>query len=184
MRVVRTGLIAIVALGLLTGQAVGGAAQGEQGDPMAPSFFSGTVGTGLTNAMPVSDRRADGVVEYSGESYTFPVDVDDPRFSGTATIVLNEMDYREGATTLAPTGPAGTIRSGRMRIVNDGGSCEGEYQNLKIDSLGFEQSAGWLTGTGAYDGLSAYWVWDDYAGSVRGHITAEGPPPVPEQMSE
>ena len=67
-----------------------------------------------------------------------------------------------------------------MRIVNDDGSWEGAFTNLQIDNLGFEESAGWLTGADAYEGLTAYVVWVFEDGMFRGHITAEGPPPMPE----
>jgi hypothetical protein len=156
-------------------------------DPaMAPSFFSGAVGDDWTeNAMPVVERREDGVVDGTGESYTFPWDANDPRITGSATIITNETDYREGTTTLAPTGDVGTIRTGLLRIVNDDGSWEGEFENLQVENLGFASASGWLTGTDAYEGLSAYVVWlfpgDN---TFAGHITAEGPPPVPELPAE
>ena len=159
-------------------------------DLMAPSFFSGTVRSDETFASdrvePVAERRDDGVVEFSGESSTFALDTNDPRISGMVTIVANETDYREGAPTLVPTGLVGTVRTGVMRIVNDEGSWEGEYMNLQFGEanqpgyLDFENSAGWLTGTGAYEGLSAYFVWPFFERTFSGHITAEGPPPAPE----
>jgi hypothetical protein len=157
-------------------------------DPgLAPAFFSGTMGddpTWTVNALPATEPRDDGVVEGTGESYTYPWDANDPRISGMATTITNETDYREGATTLAPTGDVGTVRTGLIRIVNDEGSWEGPFTEFQIDNLDYEQSAGWLTGTGAYEGLTAYavWVFDDR--SIRGHISAEGPPPVPESLPE
>ena len=65
--------------------------------------------TGAPTRMPVTERREDGVVVGAGESYTFPWDANDPRNSGTATIITNETDYREGATD------AGVDRAGRHR---------------------------------------------------------------------
>jgi hypothetical protein len=155
------------------------------GSAMAPSFFSGTMGeypTWIAISSPVDARRDDGVVEVSGEGYTFPWNANDPRISGTAAIIFNETDYPGGAT-LARTGDIGKVRTGLIRIVNDDGSWEGPYTSLQIDNLGFESAAGWLTGTGAYEGLTAYVVLSGDL-TFRGHVTAEGPPPAPESLPE
>jgi hypothetical protein len=158
---------------------------------MAPSFFSGAIGDDwVMNSPPVTKRRDDGVVNGTGESYTVSWDANDPRIAGTATIILNETDYRVGATTLAPTGEAGTMRTGLLRIVNDDGTWEGPYTELLLeDDLSSERDSntGWLTGADRYEGLSAYVVFyhgGAEAGTFRGHITAEGPPPVPENLPE
>ena len=37
-----------------------------------------------------------------------------------------------------------------------------------------------LERSGAYEGLSAYFVWPFSERTFSGHITAEGPPPAPE----
>lgn len=159
-------------------------------DPsMAPSFFTGTIGDFTMNAAPVSERREDGVVEFTGESYTLAWDANDPRIAGTATIFMNETDYREGATTLAPTGDVGTVRTGVLRIVNDGGSWEGPYTQLVLENQGIESDSvtGWVTGSDGYEGLSAYVAsafGGPEGGTFRGHITAEGPPPAPEIVTE
>ena len=155
-------------------------------DPaMAPSFFSGAPADDWVHTPPVTERREDGVVDGTGESYTVSWEANDPRISGTATMVMNETDYRPATTTLAPTGDIGSIRTYLFSIVNDDGSWEGQLQELVLESPEFSSNSGWLTGTGAYDGLRAYLVWsvtDDL--TFRGHITAEGPPPVPELPAE
>ena len=119
-----------------------------------------------------------------GGGNSFPIDADDPRFTGRATTTGNATDYREGATTLADTSLEGIVETGVMRLNNDGGAWEGEYQALGIDSLEFENWAGWLTGSGDYEGLSAYIVLDFPSEGFVGHITAEGPPPAPESLPE
>jgi hypothetical protein len=175
------GGLVLIAQPVDRGSGVPGAATDDAA--MAPSFFSGEVGDFTENAVPVTVRRDSGVVDGTGESYTFPVDASDPRITGTATVIMNETDYRVGATTLVPTGDVGTMRSVLMRIVNEDGSWEGPLTNLHLekDNLDSGSSSGWLTGTGAYEGLEAYVVWafpGDF--SFLGHITAEGPPPVPD----
>jgi hypothetical protein len=153
-------------------------------DPtMAPSFFSGTFDMD-SSTEPVSERREDGVVERTGESFTVSWDANDPRITGTGTYTLTEADYREGATTLADTGDIGTIWTGVLHIANDEGSWEGVLQHLYHSSSDWSSSSGWLTGTDAYEGLSAYVVWWDVGYEFHGHITAEGPPPVPESLPE
>jgi hypothetical protein len=155
-------------------------------DPaMAPSFFSAKPDDFDITVEPVGERREDGVVDYTGETYTFSLDANDSRISGAGTLSLNETDYRNGATTLAPTGDIGTIRTGLLTIANDEGSWEGPAQFLQIEDPEFSSVAGWLTGTDAYEGLSTYVVWDFSGdGLFHGHITAEGPPPVPESPPE
>jgi hypothetical protein len=167
----------------------GGVPGATTDDPaMAPSFFSGTtVGWNLT-VEPVTVRRDDGVVEGSGESYTLSWDANDPRIAGSATIVMNETDYREGATMLVPTGDVGSIRTLLLGIDNDEGSWQGPLTVLQQEGppeVG--QISGWLTGSGAYEGLSAYLAWDLAAEedlTFWGHITAEGAPPAPESLPE
>ena len=182
----RVGLASIVAIGLLVGSMAEAAGQDGQTDGLGPSFFSGTVSddwTYLTEG--TREPGPDGVVHYDGYVFSIPFEADDPRMSGTATQVTNGADYREGATTLAPPGYDGVVRTINLRIVNDEGSWEGSLSNLQIDDLGyFEVTAGWLTGAGAYEGLSAYVVWDVSNGAFRGHITAEGPPLVPDLPAE
>jgi hypothetical protein len=177
---------AIIAIGLLAGSVAGAAAHEETADPMAHSFFSGTLAgewTGIGEHL--TDRRDDGVVEGTGESDSFPWEANDPRISGTATVIMNETDYREGAATLAPTGDVGTVRTGVLRVVNDDGSWEGPLSNLQLENLDFASTSGWLTGADAYEGLSVLVVWSFPGdGTFHGHITAEGPPPTPELPAE
>jgi uncharacterized cupredoxin-like copper-binding protein len=176
--------MAAIAVSLLVGSGLGAAAHGEDADALAPSFFSGTTDDWSTIAEPVIERRDDGVVEGSGESYAFSWIASDPRIAGTATMVVSETDYREAATALVPTGEFGTIRTAVIRIDNDGGSWAGPLTWLQLEDPELVDVSGWLTGTGAYEGLSAYVVWSfgtaDAERDLWGHITAEGPPAMPE----
>jgi len=157
-------------------------------DPaMAPSFFSGTTNDWNTIAAPVSERHDDGVVDGTGGADTFTWIANDPRIAGTATMVMNETDYRDAATALAPTGEIGVIRAAVLRIVNDGGSWEGPLTWLELADPELVSISGLLTGTDAYEGLSAYVVWSYGTGPGRdlwGHITPEGPPPVPDSLPQ
>jgi hypothetical protein len=177
-------LTCTLAIGLFAASALGVAAQGAA-DPMAPSFFTATPNDWVQDP-GVTERREDGAVVGTGEGFTVSLDANDPRISGTATMVMNETDYREGARTLAPTGDAGSIRTLLVRIVNEDGSWEGPLQFLVLDDPEFSDASGWLTGSGAYEGLSAYIAWPEIlsGGGFHGHITAEGPPPTPELPAE
>lgn len=183
--VVAIGGVMLIAQPFQQRSSVPGAATDDPA--MAPSFFSGSIGPGRWTIFgeESSEVRADGVVVAEGPAYgEIEFDTNDPRITGTATIISTEIDHRQGATTLAPTGHIGAVRTTLIRIVNDEGSWEGQYMDLQIDDLDFEIMAGWLTGTDAYEGLSAYFVWDFPDNALHGHITAEGPPPVPEGLPE
>lgn len=185
-KVVTAGALAIAIGGSLLiaqpfdrpGASVPGAATDDPA--MAPSFFSGAPDDWL-QTVGATARRDDGVVDGTGESFTVTWEASDPRISGTAAMAINETDYREGATTLVPTGHVGSIRTLLLRIVNDDGAWEGPLQFLIMSNPESSNAAGWLTGTGAYEGLSAYLVWPEVltGSGFHGHITAEGPPPVP-----
>jgi hypothetical protein len=155
-------------------------------DPaMAPSFFTVVTDDWVLNASSVTERGDDDVVRGTGESNTFSWEANDPRITGTATMIVNETDYRESAI-LAPTGDRGSVRTGLLRIVNDGGSWEGPITHVVLTNQGAERNsiAGWLTGTDSYEGLRAYVVSEFEDGTFWGHITAESPPPPPEGPSE
>lgn len=152
------------------------------GPASAPSFFTGEVANtmGWTSiGESATERREDEIVDTSGVGYTFPWSTSDPRVSGTATVVVNETDYRFAPDALAPTGDAGVIRTGSLRISNEEGSWDGPITILQLASPSWEHGSGWLTGSGAYDGLSVYFVLENNE-TIHGHVTAEGPPPEPE----
>ena len=72
-----------------------------------------------------------------------------------------------------------------MRISNDEGSWSGAPTWVNVDEpsgiqSGTEIMSGWLTGAGAYDGLTAYMAIDTDTWKVMGYVTASGPPPAPE----
>jgi hypothetical protein len=180
--------IAAIAIGLLASSAGAVVAQDDPmpaDDTMAPSFFTGTFGSGWRRiGEPTSETRSDGVVETtkasSSQWYT-----NDPRISGLATDVISELEYPEGVLGGSPTEELGIVQSRLTRIENDGGTWVGTLDNIQLVDPAWEISAGWLTGEGDYEGLMAY-VATEYENGrkVGGYITADGPPPAPEAFPE
>ena len=184
MNKLRTPIFAAIVLGLLAGSAVGVAAQ-DATDPMAPSFFTGDGGLDASYAVETSETRPDGVVV---ETFVLSARwaTNDPRIDGLMTNSGTSLDYREGALSDSPTGLTGAISSSLVRVLNDDGAWEGTLDFLTMQEVGTSQGSGWLVGEGAYEGLMAYVVIDYNSPccQMSGHITPEGPPPVPETLPE
>jgi hypothetical protein len=189
MKRIRAPLIAAIAVGLIAGSSGGVAAQDDPvatGDVIAPSFFTGTFGIGWRDlGGSTTETSPEGVESDFGGAFSARWATNDPRMSGMATVVVNELYYSEGATRDSPSGEVGTIRSFLTRVENDGGTWVGTLDNIQLDDPAWEISAGWLVGEGGYEGLMAY-VATEYENGrkVGGYITADGPPPVPETFPE
>ena len=176
-------LIAAIGIGLLAASTIGVAAQPE--DPMAPSFFTGDGGLDASYTVETSETRPDGIV---AETFVLSARwaTNDPRIDGPMTNVGTTLDYREGALDDSPTGATGAVGHSLVRVVNEDGAWEGTLDFLIMEEVGTDQGSGWLVGEGAYEGLMAYVVIDYNSPccKVSGHITPEGPPPVPESSPE
>jgi hypothetical protein len=70
------------------------------------------------------------------------------------------------------------------RPVDGGADGPDLIGGIIVENPEFASVSGWLTGTDAYEGLSADVVWLNSGGDplFRGHITAAGQPPVPENL--
>jgi hypothetical protein len=88
----------------------------------------------------------DGVIRLRDSVLVTIEEATDPRVSGRASISVNFDAYpdAEGRTT--------QVRFGSMRLVNDDGWWEGRFTG-KLSARGFDQTY-WLSGSGAYEGLS------------------------------
>ena len=143
MRGIKTTTIAILALGLLAGSAVGVTAQ--DAGPMAPSTFT---------------------MHGAGE----PVVSTDPGTGATIVVVEKESTDERAAGTWTevvggPTVPvdeaAGLIQRIAVRIVNDGGSWVGSSRGFLIfasDGPPTVQFLGELVGEGGYEGLTFFYA--------------------------
>ena len=179
MRRVKATVISVLAVGLLTGSAVGVAAQDEAADPMAPNWFTW-------------EAQGEGPPDFSVDPATgLPVltvemAATDERVSGALTLLENfaqvEDDdrYRVGSTSLRLVNDGGTW-FGTQRFV--GGATAGPNGN-DVNGNFIE-----MTGEGAYDGLTAF-VFNVFEGLqeppvMRGFIVPSAViPTMPEPPAE
>jgi hypothetical protein len=177
MRQMRHSLIAVAILTLPLGLASAVAAQSATRYPEPPGANRWT-GAWIFDQKSfdpgTSSTAADGSGVVEGMTWQGHVDADDPRISGTMTIVQNARtatggDADEGDLALA---------SGAIRIDNDEGAWVGSLSAFS-SALGGEE---WyvLTGEGAYDLSTIFrWYQDGYEGvSLPGELPAMPEPIV------
>jgi hypothetical protein len=159
MRVHRltTALLAASLLAIATSAA----AQSPEPTPADTStgsaWVTGTV-TGGTGGQ-VSSGAADtaGVMRYRYHWEDTLIDMSDPRLSGTMSAIYDQ-DVHTGAAGDVPTFSVG---AGTYRIENEEGSWEGPNIFLfEGASPTGTSDTGLLVGSGAYEGLSAFLVFD------------------------
>ena len=150
--------IAILAVGLLAGSAVGVAAQNA-------------LVTGSITPADECEEAPEGADLCSGGRFEF----DDPRLTGdletTTTVTIgSDVEFE-----------VGYIETGDLRVTNDGGDWSGRFLWAFVlsDEPIFAGSHWVLTGEGGYQGLTAY-VGDDLEGeAVRGIILESEPIETP-----
>ena len=172
MRGIRNTTIAIFALGLLAGSAVGVAAQDEEATtdaPIGPSYFTGQ----LVSDFEGTPFGSSGVL-FEGDA----IEVSDPRVSGSLT--------RAGtANFVNDVGDSAIIafQADAWRIENDAGTWSGQGTGLlRVGPDGppsVETSTVVLTGEGGYEGHTLYlivdWTTDDAAAVVGAVFVGEAP---------
>jgi hypothetical protein len=171
-----TLLIALLSAGALVAGAQSPAPAPTEAEPL--SFFSGTQGESSEGACQLTDPPSevvDGVEQVRGLSWGCQtVTTDDPRISGEITFIWN-------SDSVSRPGRTGVISAVRERIENEAGAWEGTLTELQFGSL--LESAGWLVGEGAYDGLVAYVVHDS-SGEVLGVIRPDDGFGAPEAFAD
>ena len=186
MKGLKPTFISILAIGLLTGSAVGVAAQEEEAaaEPSTPAKVAGTIDSEPSDLVQEpTETVVDGVLEVRGviaEGDQF--EMDDPRLSGTVTLAVNVDVHKVSDFEDIVAG------SFALRLDNEGGSWSGQGTSVGHNGAGMspEEALGldtWvLTGAGAYDGLSAILVVDPGGTEVAvdGVIFAGEMPPAPE----
>lgn len=142
MRTSRISLVGTVILALLGG--AGDVVVGQDADEAAAAVhFSGTSDAPEIITPPEVTTTPEGVSQIRGVSGVQTNTMDDPRFSGTETWVINEDHYGD------VVGPAW----GTSHIENEGGSWSGTFRGILFPD-GSASYFGTYVGEGGYEGLS------------------------------
>ncbi len=172
-------IAAAIVVSLIAGSAIAVAAQEET--TSEATFATGTVGASTVIGEPIS-TITDGVEDVRGLVREGPIEMSDPRLTGSLVRVIN--------FSVRPVSSSGAllIQTDLWRVENDGGSWSGP--STAISGLGEVPSditvnleTAVLTGEGDYDGLSAYLVadWSPETGAdMQGAIFSGEMPPLPE----
>jgi ribose transport system substrate-binding protein len=113
-----------------------------------------------------------------GITHTYTWEATDPRLSGAATYTGNWHWYGSLASSL---------EAFQWTVGNDEGSWTGTGYSIFSPAAAYGDAAAMvMDGAGAYEGLTAYLNWDiaHEEDTMRGLITADPMPPVPEPTSE
>jgi hypothetical protein len=138
-------------------------------DPMGAAWVTGTLTGACTS--PVGGRAGspevtveEGVTRSSSYYPTMSITMSDPRVSGCFGVIYNQDTYDGAAGDL----PMFTVGSGTYRLVNEAGSWEGPNIFLNEGSSGTAtvSDTGVLVGSDAYEGLTAFLVFDFKANPV------------------
>ena len=176
MRGIKSGLSTILAIGLLAGSASGAAAHEEADDSVAAAPVQVT-GTSAAGGCPDAGTTEDmGLFERTVGGTCLPTwRFSDERLNGTATLVANEDNYTDESGI--------SVGTFALSIEND----EGGWRMRPGFWLEFPDAPQvgaevWvLDGEGAYDGLTAVLLVEDW--TPHGFIIDGGTPPAPENAS-
>ena len=169
MRATRTGIAAILTLGVLVGATASVAAQ--EGEAAAPEPFSSAYEWSHKPDFGDSTTLTNGVDRLVGDAWQFDLlETDDPRMDGPM-VFTNTVDEYAGAE----------VQIGAARIEN----ANGAWQEVPQFTLNFDRSDGdtvhrAFIGEGAYEGLYAIVIdtWNDGI-VLEGFIIAGEPPTAP-----
>jgi hypothetical protein len=182
MRGIKSIIISILAVGLLAGSAVVVTAQDEEAttEPNTPAIVTGTMLGGGEVVQEGTNTDVDGVNQQRGFiTGGRQFEADDPRLTGTITFA-SSGDFR----TVGDTGAI--LISNNQRIENDKGTWSGSCDLLVVMDGLPDPFACLFSGDGAYDGLSAYLVFENPEQPpfpFQGLIFEGEVPPVPEAPS-
>jgi hypothetical protein len=151
-------------------------------EPSTPARVTGTTGKDGKVIREPSEAVVEGVMQVRDFVIEWgPLEVDDPRLAGRATVVLNADVHEErDSIQIVPQAIA-------LRIENEAGSWSGQGTSISrgrgavppAEALNLDTIV--LTGAGAYEGLTAYLVVDGTQDPARvdGAIVAGSLPPYP-----
>jgi hypothetical protein len=141
---------------------------------LQPAWVTGTFGGGIAAATP-KFTPLDGLTRALYHWKDMRITTTDPRLSGTLDVTYNQDVYGDAAGDLSTF----NVGVGTYRIQNDAGSWEGPNIFLNEGSSGTRtvSDTGVLVGRGAYEGLSAFLVFDFRTGKVVAAIFPGEMPP-------
>ncbi len=180
----RTRLIptSLLALSLTVALPAAAAAQDDASDPDGVAFFTGTIGDS-TLAEPPTEEFTDGGVVVRGLVWVdTPVEATDPRFDGTLSREMNiDVHFLSDIEDI-------TVQSTAYLLENEAGSWAGTATSLTHGGRDIEREDATdvdtviLTGSGDYEGLSAYVLtdWTEEPTAFEAAIFAGEMPPFPE----
>ena len=159
MRTLRTLMLVASALTLALSSTVAVVAQD---DPSAPASFVGWV-LDETHVDGGTEEDLGSILQRRDLAYSYRFEAADARMSGDGQWLGNGNRYRAE--------PLFELQTSTWIITNDGGTWEGSGHGLRGTGVG-DSSTALLTGTGDYEGMSAYLVieWALGGGSMRGAI--------------
>jgi hypothetical protein len=159
----------VLALCLVATTSLVAVAQDEA--PMAPAAVLGWLLDETHYADGESGEVGDMFVR-AGVGYTYRVESTDPRLEGEAIWI--------GTGHRFPTEPMFEVQSATWELTNDDGGWIGTSTAIIGNGLG-DTDTMILTGTGAYEGLTAYLVstWSRAGAHLRGAIFPGDMPPTP-----
>jgi hypothetical protein len=150
-------------------------------DPMGAAWVTGTLGSGTGGQVGSPEVSVEeGVTRsypYHWQDFA-QMHMSDPRLGGMLSVIYNQDTYDGAEGDLS----AFTVVSGTYRIENEAGSWEGPNIVLNRGSSGTDtvSDTGVLVGSGAYEGLTAFLVFDFSQGptTVVGAIFPGEMPPM------
>jgi hypothetical protein len=145
-------------------------------DPMGAAWVTGTF-RGGTQASAPEVSAMDGLMRSRYHWEDMRITMSDPRLSGAFHVTYNQ-DVHSGA---AGDHQSFNVGAGTYRIENEDGAWEGPNIFLNEGSSGTAtvSDTGLLVGSGAYEGLSAFLVFEfSPSGTVVGAIFPGEMPPV------
>ena len=173
-----TALLAATLLAIATSAAAQSPEPAGADTSTGPAWVTGTVSGGTGGQVSSGLADTDGVTRFRYHWQDMRIAMSDPRLSGTISSIYDQ-DVRTGAAGDVSTFSVG---AGTYRIENEAGSWEGPSIFLWEGSFPTDVTSdtGLLVGSGAYEGLSAFLVFDfsQTQAPVVGVIVPGEMPPV------
>jgi hypothetical protein len=125
-------------------------------DPMASGWVTG-VAHHPSGRLASETRTVDGV-EYEFIVFTdIPIEMSDPRLTGTLSQVFYQVEHPVASDASI------VVFRGEYRLENEAGTWEGAQMGMERSAFGSATpvtDTGVLVGSGGYEGLTAYLVFD------------------------